>query len=335
MAKRRKHSFRKRRQTTFMLLLLIIIMIMIGPFLWRLEQLKRAKSVYDVSKVSEELQWLKLHGGLLNKLGLINDDLLWLDLNVGSKNLESELTMYQDEQHRFWLFLSYLRDENMAEAQNVLDSIGKTPLGQLGQALVSLSKGEAEESRRQLAETEADWKKLSKSDQTLRHLTLAQAAMITGDQLSMQAELEAAQSIEPNNPACLSVAFDIALGQGQWAKARELSQAIVAQTWRPKTVLFETKRAILAIHENDEQELSDCLVSLKELPRGENCINYVNGIHALSKGQQQEGKTLLQRALNSGLDGQLKTDAQRALDQVTERQKADHVLRSLGDGNVD
>lgn len=330
-----KNSQRRRRQTTFLLLLSIIFLLIVGPFVWRVEQLRRAESVYDVQKVNEELQWLEVHGGLLNKLTLINDAKLWFELNVGSKDLESELTMYQDEKHRFWLFLLNLQDGKMTEAQNVLGPMGMTPLGQLGQGLMSLSKGDAEESRRLLAEMEVDWGKLPRQEQVLRHLTLAQAAMIMGDHQSTQAELEAAQGLEPNNPACLSVAFDIAIGEGQWAKALELSHSIDAQTWRSKTTLFETKKAVLAISENNMQELSDSLASLKELPQGDACINYVNGIQALNKGQLQEGKNLLERALKSGLDGGLKADAQIALEQVTARQKADQVLRSVVDGNLE
>ena len=335
MLKRRKNSLRRRRQTTFLLLLSIIFMLIVGPFVWRIEQLRQAESVYDVQRVNEELQWIEVHGGLLNKLRLIKDAKLWLELNLGSKDLESKLTMYQDEQHRFWLFLLYLQDGKTTQAQNVIGPMGKTPRGQLGQGLISLSKGDAEESRRLLAEMEMDWEKLARQEQTLRHLALAQAAMIMGDHLSTQAELEAAQGLEPNNPACLSMAFDIAIGEGQWAKALELSQSIVAQTWRPKTTLFETKKAVLAIHENNMQELSDSLASLKELPRGDACINYVSGIQALNKGQLQEGANLLERALNSGLDGGLKADAQIALDQVKERQKADQDLRSVLDGNME
>lgn len=304
-------------------------MLIVGPFVWRIEQLRQAESVYDVQKVNEELQWLEGHGGLLNKLTLIRDAKLWSELNVGSKDLEAKLTMYQDEKHRFWLFLLNLQDGKITEAQNVIGPMGNTPLGQLGQGLMSLSKGDAKESRRLLEELEVDWEKMTKHEQTLRHLTLAQAAMIMGDHLSTQVELEAAQGLEPKNPACLSVAFDIASGEGQWAKALELSHSIVAQTWRSKTTLFETKRAVLAIRENNLQELSDSLASLKELPRGDAYINYVNGIQALHKGQLQEGESLLERALKSGLDGGVKVDAQKALEQVTERQKVDQVLRSV------
>lgn len=329
MLKRRKRSLWRRRQTTFLLLFLIILVVTTSPFVWRLDRLRQAESVYDVPRVKEELQWWEVHGGLFNKLRMIRDSSLWLELNVGGKNLESKLAMYQDEKHRFWLFLLNLQKGKMTEAQNVLNLLDKTLLGQLGQGLISMAKGDVEESSRLLAEAELDWKTMPKQAQALRHLTLAQAAMIMGDHQVTQTELEAAQRLEPNNPACLSVAFDIAIGEGQWAKAQELSRIIMTQTWRPKNTLFETKKAVLAIHENNMQELSDSLSALKELPRGDACINYVNGVHALSKGQLQEGKSLLERALKSGLEGGFKADAQKSLDQVTARQNADRILSSL------
>ncbi|ODA40542.1 hypothetical protein [Desulfosporosinus sp. BG] len=339
MSKRRKHGLRRRRQATFLLLLSIIFMLSCGPFLWRMEQLRQAKSVYDVSKVRDELQWWNAHGGLLNKLELLKEANLWLELelNVESKDLESKLTMYQDERHRFWLFLYYLKNGKTTEAQNVLGPMGKTPWGQLGQGLTSLANGDAEESRSQLAktETEVSWNQLPIQEQTLRHLILAQAAMSMGDQLAARAELEEAQKLEPHNPACLTVAFDVAVGEGQWAKAVELCHSIVTQTWRTRTTLFETKRAVLALHENNLQELTASLASLKELPGGDGCIDYVNGIQALSKGQQQVGKNLLERAMNSGLEGELKADAQKAVAQVIDRQKANQLLRSVVDENVE
>ena len=335
MQKRRKHNLKKRRQFTYLLCLLIIFMIIVGPWVWHIEQLGEAKNAYNIQKVNEELRWLEGHGGLLNKFSLITDAKLWLELNVGSQDLESKLTKYQDDQHRFWLFLLHLQDGKMTEAQSVIGPMSGTTLGQLGQALMSLAQGDAEGSRRLLTDSEFDWMKLPRQEQTLRHLTLAQAAMISGDHQSTKVELEAARGLESNNPACLSMAFDIAIEEGQWAKALELSQSIGAQTWRPKTTLFETKKAVFAIHENNLQVLSDSLASLKELLGGEACINYVNGIRTINKGQLQEGKNLLEHALNSGLDGGLKADAQKAVEQITERQKADKALRSIAEGNAE
>lgn len=329
MLKRHKRSQRKRRQTTFLLLFLVIIMATSSPFIWRINRLKQAESVYDVPSVQEELQWLEVHGRLLNRLAIIRDASLWLELNVGGKDLESKLAMYSDEKHQFWLFLLNLQTGKMTEAQNGLDRLDKTALRELGQGMISLAKGEVEESSQILTEPELDWKTMSKQAQTLRHLTLANAALIMGEHQVTLTELEAAQHLEPNNPACLAVAFDIALNEGQWAKAKELSQIIVSQTWYPKNTLFETKKAVLAIQVKDNQELSKSLTALKELPQGEACIDYVKAVQALTQGQLEEGKSLLERALKNGLEGGVKVDAQKSLDQVTTRQNADRSLHSI------
>ncbi|TGE32490.1 hypothetical protein E4K68_12205 [Desulfosporosinus sp. Sb-LF] len=317
-----------------MILSSIILILAAGPFILRMGSLYQAESVYDVQTVKEELQWLEVHAGILNKLGMVRDTELWLALNLGKQDLESRL-VYEDEKHRFWLFLLKLQEGKTTEAQKIIDSLGNTPLSYLEQALMSLSKGDAVESRRLLTKTDVKWETLRRQEQTLRHLTLAQAAMITGDYQSTQLELEMAQSMEPNNPACLSVSFDLAIGEGKWAKAIELSHSIASQSWRPKNVLFETQKAILAIHEGNIKELSDSLVSLKEFPRGEAYINYVNGIQALKKGQLEEGKSSLDRALKGGFDGGIKADAQKALEQIKERQNADNGLRALAAANVE
>lgn len=339
MVKRSKRSLKRRRQTAFtllfMLLFTIIFIFTIGPFLWRIEQLREAERVYDIAKVNEELQWLKAHGGVLNKLGMIQEANLWLDLNVGKKDLESKLANYQDEQHQFWLFLYCLQNEKITEAQNTIASLGMTPRGRLGQGIVYLAQGSPVEANHLLTDGAKDWGSLPTQEQTLRHLTLSRAAMLMGDRLTAQTELAAAQKLQPNNPACLSAAFDAAIEDEEWAKASELCQSIVAQTWWPKTTLFETKRAILAIQENRGQELSDSLAALQNLPQGEACISYVHGIQAIAQGQQQAGKNLLTRALNSGLEGELKADAQKAIAQVTERQKADQTLKVIADGNIE
>ena len=333
IVKPRKHGLRlrRRRQTTFLVLFSILLMLIATPFVWHMERLRQATSAYDIENVKEQLEWWEVHGGLLNKLGFIKDTELWLDLTTGSEKLESNLLMYQDDKHRFWLMLLNLREGKMTEAQNVLGLLGNSPLGQLGQGLMSLLKGDAEESRRLLTRIDVEWGDLPRHEQALRHLTLAQAAMIMGDSQSTQNEFEAAQRLEPNNPACLAVAFDMAIEKEQWLKAQEISRLIVAQTWRPKNLLFETKRAVLAIRENNTQQLTDSLSVLEKLPQGEASISYLKGIDSLTKGELPEGKNLLERALKNGLDGQLKADAQQALKQVTERQKADQALRSIVD----
>lgn len=335
MIKRPKRRRWRRRHATFLLLLLIIIMVTTSPFIWRLNRLRQAESVYDVQRVKEELQWWEEKGSKFNQLAMIRDASLWVELNVGGENLDSKLVMDQDEKHQFWSLLLYLQQGKITEAQNVLNRLTETALGQLGQGLLAMAKGEVEESSRLLAEAAMDWKTMPKQAQVLRRLTLAQIALVRGDLQIAQLELEAAQRLEPSNPANLSVAFDIAIGEGQWEKAHELSQIIAKQTWRPKNTLFETKRALLAIPENNLQELSDSLSALSELPRGDAYLIYVKGVHALSKGQLQEGKSLLERALKSGLEGGVMVDAQKALDQVTARQNAERSLRLIVDKTIE
>ncbi|HBV86904.1 MAG TPA: hypothetical protein DEF42_09710 [Desulfosporosinus sp.] len=329
MLKRRKRGRRNRRKTIFLLLLTIVFMLTAGPFVWRLEKIRQAKDNYDVQKVQEELHWFERNAGLLNKLGIIRDTQLWLELNMGGKDLESKLASYTDEKHQFWLLVLYLQDGKLITAQNVLDIMSESNLKLVGEGLLSLSNGDVQQARRLLTATEINWKSLSIDEQTIRHLTLAHAALAQEDLQAAQSELAAAQQLSPNNPACLSMAFDVALEEEQWTKAFELSQSIDAQTWRPKNRLYETKKAILSIHHGNLNGLTDSLVSLQELPKGEVYITYVKGIQALAKGQVEIGENLLKSALDSGLQGELNQDAKNALNQVIDRQKADFKLRSI------
>ncbi|EHQ90158.1 tetratricopeptide repeat protein [Desulfosporosinus youngiae] len=329
MIKRRKRGYRSRRKAVFLLLLVIIFLFTAGPFVWHMEKIRQAKSIYDIPKVQEELLWVETNAGLLNKLGFVKDTKLWLELNVGGQDLESKLVSYQDEKHRFWLYLLYLQEGKLTDARNVLDSMSESSLKGLGEGLMLISKGDAGQARQLLAETGFKWKELSVEEQILGHLSLAQAALILGDPQGAQTELQAAQELNPHNPAYLSMAFNMAIEQEQWTKAVELSQRIDTQTWRQGNGLYETKKAILAIRQDNSQALSESLSSLQELPQGEACINYVNGIQALGQGKLEEGKKLLTEALAKGLEGELNSDAQKALNQVIDREKAEQKLRAV------
>lgn len=329
MLRQQKRGLGSRWKKVSLLLLAIFFMVM-GPFVWRIQQLKQAKSVYDVDKVQEELVWIEKKASFLKPLAIIKDTKLWLALNTGSQDIdEFELTADQDVDHKFWLYLYYLQDAKQSKAQDVLNKISVNTLQSLGKGLMSISEGDVEDAKRILTDTEIDWKSLSVDEQATRHLALTQVAMIGGDYQTARTELQAAQDLGPNNPACLSIAFDLALGEEQWAKAIELSQLIDAQTWRPGNPLYETKKALLAIHEGSVSGLNESLDSLKKLPQGDACIKYVNGIKALNEGDLGEGKNLLEQALKDGLEGELSSDAQSTLNQIIERQKADQKLRAV------
>lgn len=300
-----------------------------GPYVVRMELLREAKRDYDIRKVQEELGWLEKYGGPLNSLELTNDTKLWLGLNIGSKEVESTLTAYQDEKHLAWLADFYSQIGDFTKAQSILETMNPSPRTQLSKGFLSLSKGDAKETQALLVGTESDWNSLTPQEQCLRHLSLAQVAISLEDSLSVNAELDIAQKLDPKNPAYLSVGFNLAIAQGEWAKAIQLSQLIDDQTWRPPNSLYLIKRAVLAIHENDPQGLSDNLALLEKLPLEEASIHYVKGINALKKGQLQEGKTLLELALKDGLKDGVKVDAQNALEQISERQKVDPALQTF------
>lgn len=327
--RRFKRGHRNRSKTIVLFILVIVFLFVAGPFVWRMEKIRQAKSIYDIQRVQQELLWLDKNAGVLNNLGFVKDTELWLELNIGGKNLESKLASYQDEKHQFWLYLLYLQEGKLTDAQSTLDKMSESTLKLLGNGLMLISKGNAEQARLLLTDTDINWRELSIEEQTLGHLTLAQTALILEDRQTAQTELNAAQQLNPNNPAYLSMAFNMAIKDEQWTKAIEFRQSIDAQTWRPPNALYLTKKAILAIHEGDSQGLSDSLGSLKELPEGEACLNYVNGIQALEQGQLEKGKILLATALDKGLVGELKVDAQKALNQVIDREKAELKLRAV------
>lgn len=329
MAKRKRHSMQRRRRIVIVTLLIVLFVVLCGPILWSIGRLKQAKDDYDVLGVSSELHRLESYDWLLDRVGFIKDAKLWLALNLDDRDLTIELSGYQDDKHWFWLFLYDLQKGDISGAQSVLAKMGKTTRGQLGQGLVELSQGNAKEAKKLLVETTLDWKSLSRQELTLRYLTLAHADLDLDDLPSAHTELAEAKHLDPANPAALTTEFDLAMKEEQWTKAYELSHAIQAQTWRPKSSLFETQKALLALRLDNKKDLADCLSVLENLTQGESLINYVKGVQALMKGNVQEGKSLLQNALKEGLEGQSKSDALVALDQINKRQNVDPILKSL------
>jgi hypothetical protein len=294
-----------------------------------------AQKDFQFEEVKNQLIWLDGHGGIINKFSKVNDAKLWLALNTNadSEKLEENLAKFDDEKHRFWLILLKLQHGNVNDAQKLVNTYGESPLGKLGQGLLSFSKGDLEGVLWQLEDSRVAWTTLSRSKLTLRHLILAKTAMKSDDYTKAQLELMEAQQLEPSNPVCIMTAFDIAAGSGQWTKAEELGHLIGEQSWSSKNGLFETKLALLAIHENDLTTLSESLDTLKELPNGVVNANYLMGIQSLSQGNLQRGQTDLESAVKSGLNGGLKVDAQKALEQILEREKADNTLKTVVEEN--
>lgn len=327
--KRYKRGQRNRRKKMVLFVLVLALMVAVGPFVWHATHLRHAKDNYDVEKVQQELIWFKKFGGPIRNLEMIVDSELWLDLTMGTEGGESKLESYQDDQHQFWLYELYLREGNLTKAQRILDTLSEKNLNSLGKGLMLMATGDSEQCRKLLGDSDANWSKMPLAEQTLRYLTIAQANLALGDQPAVQSALEAAQDLNPNNPACLTAAFDLAIKEEQWTKADELSRSIDAQSWRPPNVLYETKKAILALHTGNQTNFAQCLSTLGKLPQGDIYVDYVKGILAINDGDLDEGRGLLENALTNGLEGDLRSDAQNAVNQISEREQADPNLRAV------
>lgn len=327
--KRYKRGARNRRRAGFLLLLILVFIAAAGPFLWHGEQLRTAKRNYDLEKVQRELGWFSKFGGPLKHLALVRDGELWLDLNLGTEGVEGKLQAYADDQHQFWLSVFYLREGDLSKGEKVLAGLSEKNLEALGQGLLLLARGDYEGCRQGLGGNAVNWAKLRPEEQTLRYLTLGRGNLALGDLEAAQSALDAAQDLNPQNPACLMLAFDLAIKKEQWTKADELSQAIDAQTWRPLNPVYETKKALLALQLGNQKNFDLSLTALGELPQGEVRADYLKGIAAIKEGDLAKGKGLLEKALTKGLEGELRSDAQKAVDQIRERQQAEQSLRGV------
>lgn len=327
--KRYKRGARNRRKAVFLLLLVLVFIAAASPFLWHGEHLRTAKHHYDLEKVQRELGWFSKFGGPLKHLAMIRDAGLWLDLNLGTEGVEGKLQAYPDDQHQFWLSVYYLQEGDLAKGENVLAGLSEKNLEALGQGLLLLARGDYEECRQELGGNDVNWAKMRPEEQTLRYLTLGRGNLALDDLGAAQSALDAAQDLSPQNPACLMLAFDLAVKKEQWTKADELSQAIDAQTWRPLNPLYETKKALLALQLGNQQNFDLSLSALGELPQGDVRTDYLKGIAAIKEGDWTEGKGLLEKALTNGLEGELRSDAQKAVDQINERQQAEQSLRGV------
>ncbi|MHB8124813.1 MAG: tetratricopeptide repeat protein [Desulfitobacteriaceae bacterium] len=289
---------------------------------------------YKFAQVQAEIDWLRLRGGIFNKLNVINDVDLWLKLNLGRTNgLDEALISRKDSKHIFWLFLLKLQQNQLGEAQTVLNEISDNQQYLLSQGLLALASGNPQQTIDIWENHTNELGHLTRSSQTLWHLAMAQAEIATNIQLDQaRNELQCAQTLEPKNPACLTVAFEIALKTRDWDQAVLISKMIDEQK-SIKNPGFLTEKAILALQIQDNALLESSLAELKTIPKGLNYVNYILGIQALSQGDLDQGKSYLRGALQNGLDGIFMADAQQALAQTEIRLNSEKDLRPIIQSN--
>lgn len=331
---RLKRSRRKQLRLILIGLLLTCFMVLISLLGWHTDKLIAAKSSFDLTEAEYQLTWFQKHGSFLNKMSFIKDINLWNQLNRGAdNNLIEKLKASSDDSHLFWLMQIQLQKGNIAEASQTLTKISSPTLRNLAEGVIALGNGQIEQAGTLLNDNKIKWSSLSKNDQTLRHLALTQVDLAMNEPQKANDELKTAQLLEPDNPACLSLSLSMAIWDKEWSKAQEIMKKIDAQTWRSVNPVYLTEKAILKVALN-EPGLNEVLSQLTNFPKGQSFINYVQGIQALGKGDLSGGKIYLERALQSGLDGAFKLDAQQALDLAQARLNADKSLKPvlLGSG---
>ena len=328
MAKERRGSRLKLRLGAgLMFIVIIITFITLSSLVIHISKLNTAKNNFDIPTVKQELDWFKKKASWMRYFPLIRDGEFWLKLNLGqTDSLEPELSRFQDDKHLFWLLQLKLQKNDIEGAKADLKKIKSTALTHLAEALLAVAQSKYEKAQEIINKMDAQSQKLSLNDQVLKDLTLSRTEMILGNQTAAKQALERAGKIAPNHPAVLRVNFDMALWSGDWKNAWEISRRLETLSWWSPDTLFLVQKGILALHIGENSAFEEVLEMLNELPGGSGYRSYLLGIRYLSRGDLVQGKAYLEIALKGGIVGQVKFDAEQALNQVQKRQSAQPAL---------
>jgi hypothetical protein len=323
MAKRR---LKKRRAGIY--LVILILLLAGGPYLLHMGLLQAAFRQNDVMKLAAECDWLQAHGGHWERLGLIQDAELVLALNQGRlAEAEGRLSGKEDDTHRFWLVLLRLRQDDLSSASQTAAQISAPVLRQLADGLLELARGEDQSAFNEiLAIPDQD---LSKSQRTVKYVSLSRLAMAAADLTAAAAYAELAQNNQPRNPVQLWLGFDVALAQGRWQDAWQLSLAMEEQTWRPLSREDLAKKALLLLCLEREGELAPILRELAAVDGGEGLYAYVTAVQALRGGDWQAAQSGLAAAANAQNDAELDSQIRALGDFVASRIEAEQRLQRL------
>lgn len=330
---RRSHSKRGQLICGIIFAVFLGLIVWLVPFFWHTGKLLYYQRNYEFTKVKAEIDWLRQHGGIIAKNTIINDADIWLKFNLGqTEGLDEVLIAQKDKKHVFWCFLFKIRQNELREAQAILNEITDKRQNLLGQGLLALASGKPQETIGLWENKTNELNHLTKSNQTLWHLAMAQAEIALNELDQAKKELQCIKKMEPKNPACLTIAFEIALKTRDWDQAVTISKMIEEYTSLENPVIL-TEIALLALEIQDYALLESMLPKLKSKTTGLIYMNYIKGIQALSQGDLGQGKSYLSAAVKNGLDGIFKADAQLALEETEMRLNSEMGLRPIILGN--
>lgn len=307
------------------LLLGILGLIVSFPLLGHIKELRAALDRYDVTALEKELAWIDEEAAWLKKIPMIRDGEFWLQLNQGDyANLASQLALYPDDKHRFWLFQLHLRTEQESKAQQVSDGLQSSSLRSLAEGLLLARQGEDQKaSDRVQAATDSD---LSREEQVLKNIILARLEMSLGNQDKALEAWNRAKALSPHHPLIIETEYDLALASGQWGKAKELGRQIEEMPGFSSQPDYLIKKALLALTVGERQIWQQTIEELSTMTNGKAYQDYLLGNELYDSGQFKEAAKHFQSALGGDLTNPIKADTEKAWAQANERVQAEAAL---------
>lgn len=308
---------------------LVTILVGLSPVFYHLGSLRIAQQEYNFMLVQQELGWFQDKSGL-NSLPMVRDARWWLELNTGrySESLQP-LQEAQDDRYLFWRFELSLK-EGQPEPE-ILKLIQDPVLAQLANGMLALANQDALTAWSLLSAPDTEWSSLPEGQESLRHLLLAQAALMLDNREEAQVQLERFSEMSPDNPAYATVAFNQALQSGQWELATELMKQIDTAGWRRTDPEYLTQKALLALNTDAQELWEQTLIELEDL-NTPGYLEYVLGIEAYVNGDAAAAAQHLEQALNLEIAGMVKSDAEQALVQARARLEAQPSLDKVMSG---
>lgn len=316
---------RKRKSRKIVFLLIFILAILFAQPAWHIFQLRSAQDRFDLSQVNTELTWLKLKSPWLNKIPLIRDSAIWLDLNQGKDLSDQDILIQQDDKHRFWLMQVKLQKNKIDEASQVLAGVSSASIQNLGQGLIDLVQEKYDVSYQKL--NAVSDLKLSKEEKILKALALSHCCLSQGNEAEALKEWDKAHNMAPQHPLVLEEEFDLALIHTDWQKAEQLVSQLELLPGNASNLNFQTKKALLCLALGKTTQWEDILQNLNETSEGKPYQSYLLGIKLYQAGDWKTSQVKFKEALTGQISAAVRQDANKALEQVNERLNAEAQLQ--------
>lgn len=323
MARQRRK--RKNKAKRIFLLGVLILAFLLAQPIWHLFQIRFAQDRFDMSKIASEMTWVEEKAPWLLKIPLVDDSTLWLSLNQGETVTDQELLVHADDKHRFWLLQLKLQKAQFKEAAQILPAISSSSTQLLGQGLIELAQGKYDTAIAKF--NAAPDLQLTKEEKVLKKLALSRCLLGQGDEMGAKNEWEKAKAIAPAHPLVIEEEFDLALIDADWKEAERLSVQMEQWPGYDHNFDFQTKKALLYLTLGQTAQWEKVLETLGQSSGGESYQKYLLGVQKYQAGEWKTAQAMFKESLTGELSSAIRSDANQALKQVSERLSAASALQ--------